>query len=294
MDKKRVAFYVRVSTDAQVNRGTSIVNQRRTLEQNLKYHNERRHDGEAEWKLVETFEDKGRSGKDTDRPGLDRLRAAVRNREVDVVMVTELSRISRSLKDACELCEEFKSANVDFICLRERFDTTDPAGKLFFRIFASIAEFERDRLIERTVAGVLQMRLRGAWFGRGFSAIGNLTRGAEGRMALVPEETAIVKLAFDLYEKLGSLRAVANELNRRGYRTQNFESADTSVTVTREYGNTRWPRATVCTLVSMASRTARCTSSTSSESAGPSTRSVHFRNPRSMVFSISEKRFIFA
>ncbi len=241
MDKKKVSFYVRVSTDAQVNRSPSIVNQRQKLEQELKYRNDRRHENEAEWVLAEIFQDRGRSGKDTDRPGLHQLRAAIRERKVDVVMVTELSRISRSLKDACELCEEFKAANVDFICLRERFDTTDPAGKLFFQIASAFAEFERERLIERTRAGVLQMRLRGEWFGRRILGY-RPTKGAEGRVVLVKEEASVVKLAFDLYEELGSLQAVADDLNRRGYRTQNFErrtwDSDQNAERVQHHGNT--------------------------------------------------------
>ena len=98
------------------------------------------------------------------RPELEKLLSALRN-EGEVVVV-KLDRISRSTRHLIGLTEEFDEIGVDFISLNDSIDTTMPMGRFFFRVMASIAELERDLIVERTKNGLSAARARGRSGGR--------------------------------------------------------------------------------------------------------------------------------
>lgn len=98
------------------------------------------------------------------RPELDRLLDQVR--EGDVVVVTKYDRLARSLKDLLDIVDTIKAKGADFRSLAEDIDTTTPAGRLVFHVFASIAQFERERIAERTREGLEAARKRGRVGGR--------------------------------------------------------------------------------------------------------------------------------
>ncbi len=98
------------------------------------------------------------------RPQLDKLLDHLR--AGDVVMVTKYDRLARSLKDLLEIVEDVNKRGAGFRSLAEDIDTTAPAGRLIFLVFASIAQFERERISERTVEGLLAARARGRIGGR--------------------------------------------------------------------------------------------------------------------------------
>jgi len=83
-----------------------------------------------------------------------------------VVVVTKYDRLARSLKDLLEIVEAIRDHGAGFRSLAEDIDTTTPAGRLVFHVFASIAEFERDRISERTKEGLAAARKRGRVGGR--------------------------------------------------------------------------------------------------------------------------------
>jgi len=87
-------------------------------------------------------------------------------REGDILVVWKLDRLGRSIKELIELVNSLKDRGVGFRSLRESLDTTTPGGKLVFHVFASIAEFERDVIRERTMAGLEAARARGRKGGR--------------------------------------------------------------------------------------------------------------------------------
>ncbi|MEO1700921.1 MAG: recombinase family protein [Pseudomonadota bacterium] len=104
------------------------------------------------------------SGAKRDRPQLDR--ALDQLRQGDVLVVTKYDRLARSLRDLLDIVEDIKSRGAGFRSLAEDIDTTTPAGKLVFHVFASIAEFERERIAERTREGLAAARKRGRVGGR--------------------------------------------------------------------------------------------------------------------------------
>ena len=104
------------------------------------------------------------SGAQRDRP---QLSAALEYmREGDTLVVWKLDRLARSLRQLIETVEMLQERNVGFRSLTEAIDTTTPGGKLVFHIFASLAEFERDIILERTRAGLAAARARGKVGGR--------------------------------------------------------------------------------------------------------------------------------
>lgn len=98
------------------------------------------------------------------RPELDRMLDQLR--QGDVVIVSKYDRLSRSLKDLLEIVEVIGDRGAGFRSLAEDIDTTTPAGRLVFHFFASIAQFERERISERTREGLAAARKRGRVGGR--------------------------------------------------------------------------------------------------------------------------------
>ena len=104
------------------------------------------------------------SGAKAERPILDNVLKQLR--EGDVLVVWKLDRLGRSLKHLVELIQWFMHNNVGLSSLTDPIDTTTPQGRLVFNIFASLAEFERDIIRDRTQAGLSAARARGHTGGR--------------------------------------------------------------------------------------------------------------------------------
>jgi DNA invertase Pin-like site-specific DNA recombinase len=104
------------------------------------------------------------SGRNFDRPELRALLKALR--QGDELVVWRLDRIGRSTKDLLATVEQLGAQGIDFTSLHERIETSSAGGKLMLTVFAAIAAFERDLLIERTNAGLASARARGRKGGR--------------------------------------------------------------------------------------------------------------------------------
>ena len=104
------------------------------------------------------------SGSTRKRPQLDRLLDQLR--PGDVIIVTKYDRLARSLRDLLDIVEAIKERGGGFRSLAEDIDTTTPAGRLVFHVFASIAQFERERISERTREGLEAAKKRGRVGGR--------------------------------------------------------------------------------------------------------------------------------
>ena len=126
------------------------------------------------------FEEK-KTGKTRDRKQLEKL--LEQPREGDVVVVTKYDRLARSLRDLIDIVEIIRERGAGFRSLGEDIDTTTPTGRLIFHVFGSIAEFERERIVERTKEGLAAARKRGRVGGR--------------RPALNPEQREAVRQMRD-------------------------------------------------------------------------------------------------
>ena len=104
------------------------------------------------------------SGKNTDRPEL--MRCLERLDAGDVLVVVSLDRLSRSLQDLIVIVGELRTRGIGFRSLHEALDTTTPGGRLVFHVFAALAEFIRELIIEGTNEGLRAAKARGVRLGR--------------------------------------------------------------------------------------------------------------------------------
>ena len=110
------------------------------------------------------------SGKDTSRPKLQEMLTYVR--EGDIVVVESYSRIARNTKDLLEIVEQLSSKGVSFVSQKENIDTSTPAGRLMLTIFAGLAQFEREQLLQRQKEGLDCAKANGVKLGRPAAEVG--------------------------------------------------------------------------------------------------------------------------
>lgn len=185
---KRVACYVRVSTQEQANEGYSVAEQTERLELYCKAHG---------WKISEVYTDPGFSGANIDRPALQRMMKDASAGRFSLVLVYKLDRLSRSQKDTMYLIEDvFLKNGVDFISMSENFDTSSPFGRAMIGILSVFAQLERDQIKERMGMGRAGRAKLGKWHGGGNVPIGYDFR--DGRLVLNEYEAMQVRRAFSL------------------------------------------------------------------------------------------------
>src|SRR5437899_6253996 len=122
------------------------------------------------WTAAE-YVDRGVSGTKDRRPALDQLLADARRRRFDVLVCWRLDRLGRNLKHLITLLDDLQALGVAFVSLAEGIDATTPAGRLQMHVLGAIAEFERERIRERVMAGLARVRAAGRRLGRPQTAI---------------------------------------------------------------------------------------------------------------------------
>lgn len=150
--KKSAAIYARVSTDKQ-----KVDMQLNELRQFV---------ARSGWKTYKEYIDQSFTGANTNRPAFLSMMEAARKRKFDVLVVWKLDRLSRSLKDLINTLDELGSCHIDFVSYDNNLDTSTPTGKLVFQIVGAVAEFEKDIIRERVIAGLANARLKGKRLGR--------------------------------------------------------------------------------------------------------------------------------
>jgi DNA invertase Pin-like site-specific DNA recombinase len=116
--------------------------------------------------IAEEYVDAGVSGANDRRPALDALMEDAKLRRFDMLAITKLDRLARSVGHLTDLSRELAALGIDLVVLDQSIDTSTPAGRLLFNVLGSIAEFERDLIRERTLAGLRAARDRGVRLGR--------------------------------------------------------------------------------------------------------------------------------
>jgi DNA invertase Pin-like site-specific DNA recombinase len=149
---KRVALYARVSTREQ-----SPVLQLDAL---------RGLAAQRGWRVQGEYVDQGVSGTRAKRPELDRMLHDVHAGAVDIVAVWKFDRFARSTQHLVTALNDFRARNVEFVSVQDGIDTSTAAGRMVFGVIASLAEFERELIVERVRAGLAAARRRGRRGGR--------------------------------------------------------------------------------------------------------------------------------
>lgn len=211
MKQFKIAFYIRCSTEEQglhANPEGTIKNQ----EQRLRYEVEGKNRSIDFGKVVGVFVEDGLSAKDTKRPALQKMLKAIEFGEINLVMVTEYSRLSRSMRDFSAMWELFKSYKCSVISLRENFDTSSAAGEMMLYNMANLAQYETRMTSERVIASRIDRSRRGLFNG-GILPLGYKKSDRAGYLEVDENEAKIVQTAFSQFLKIGTLLKTAKWLN---------------------------------------------------------------------------------
>jgi site-specific DNA recombinase len=203
--RTRTIAYVRVSTDKQAEHGVSLDAQRAKLDAYAALY---------DLELVAVEVD-ATSAKDLARPALTRALAELRAGRADALLVVKLDRLTRSVRDLGELVDRCTREGWALLSVGDAVDTRTAAGRLVLNVLASVAQWEREAIGERTAAAMRWKRDAGEYTG------GEVRYGyrlaADGRTLEADDaEQAVVSAAVELRAAGLSLRAVGAELAARG------------------------------------------------------------------------------
>ncbi|MDY5873170.1 MAG: recombinase family protein [Bacilli bacterium] len=197
----KAGLYARVSTDSQLE-GYSIDAQKEFL---LSYAKSK------DYTEFEYYIDGGYSGKDLNRPAIQKLIEDCKNHKIDAVFVFKLDRISRSQRDTLYLIEEvFNKYDVSFISMRENFDTSTPFGKAMIGVLSVFAQLERETILERTRIGLKKRAEAGLWRGGGKIPFPYRYDRNTGTLIPIPEQVELLHKMISLYISGKSFNAIGD------------------------------------------------------------------------------------
>jgi site-specific DNA recombinase len=205
----RAIAYVRVSTEQQSNEGVSLEQQQAKVAAMAAVQ-------DAE--LMEIIVDAGESAKTLNRPGMTRLLALVDARQVDVIYVARLDRLTRSVANLGMLIERFERKRVALVSVAESLDHSSAAGRLVVHILGSIAEWERAVVSERTRSALAFKKANG--FRTGEIRYGCKLAPDGRRLEPDAGEQRVLARLRELRASGLSCRQVADQLNAEGHRTR--------------------------------------------------------------------------
>lgn len=203
----RTVAYLRVSTDKQADHGVSLEAQRAKVEAYATLY---------DLELVEVIVDAGASAKTLDRPGLTKALGMMKAGKADALLVVKLDRLTRSVRDLGTLVEDwFSGGRWALLSVSENIDTRSAAGRLVLNVLASVAQWEREAIGERTSAALAYKRTQGQFTG-GRTPYGYRVATDGDTLEPDPAEQAIIAAAREARAAGLTLRAVGQELARRG------------------------------------------------------------------------------
>lgn len=176
---------------------------------------------------IETYSDEAYTGANTDRPDLQRLLADVRAGLVDALVVYQLDRLSRDVRDFSNIYSLLEEHHVMFISIKENIDTTTPIGKAMMYVTVVFAQMERETIAARVTDNMLGLAKKGYWTG-GNPPVGyvrkKITVNGKNHVTIEPdpEGAKYVVWIFDTFlNNHHSLQSMETAFRRQGIRTQN-------------------------------------------------------------------------
>lgn len=192
----KICLYIRVSTEEQAeNPEGSIKSQECRLREFVKHKNSFESFGE----IIEVYCDAGISAKDTNRPAFQKMMDDIKTGKINMVLITELSRLTRSIRDFANLVELFDELGCQIYSLKDQFDSSTAVGSFSMFLMANLAQFERKQIGERISANFLSRAKRGLYNG-GSVPLGYRVSGKrDGRLEVVESEAAVVRQIFKTF-----------------------------------------------------------------------------------------------
>src|SRR5690625_4675850 len=208
MDKnKSAASYARVSTEEQT-MGFSLESQ---VEQLKNYLYSKGYSDSN----IEVFVDDGYSGKNFDRPNIQRLISNLNN--FDVIAVWKVDRLSRNNEQVLSLFNNYLDPdNKKLLVSTCDIDSSTPNGHMFISLLGTFAEYERTQIIERVSSGMQKRAEKGKWNGGRILGYNNV----DGALVINEHESGIVKEIFEFRALGHGYKSIVNHINTKGYRTK--------------------------------------------------------------------------
>jgi DNA invertase Pin-like site-specific DNA recombinase len=155
--RTRTVAYLRVSTDKQADKGVSLDAQRAKVEAYAALY---------DLEVIEVIVDAGASAKTLDLPGLTRALEMLRKGTADALLVVKLDRLTRSVRDLGELVERyFAPRKAALLSVGEQIDTRSAGGRLVLNVLASVSQWEREAIGERTAVAMQHKVAEGEYIG---------------------------------------------------------------------------------------------------------------------------------
>jgi site-specific DNA recombinase len=205
-EKRGFMAYIRVSTDDQAESGLGLAAQRQAIAAYAQLY---------EVEIVDVIVDDGWSGSNIERPGMQRLLAAMESGSVAGVIVSKLDRLSRSVRDMGSLVETFfQDGRLRLVSVGEQIDTGSASGRLVLNMLTAVAQWEREAIGERTSAALRAKVARGEHLG---TAPYGQSYDVESHSLVVNEdEQAILAEILRLDADGMATTQIARTLNERG------------------------------------------------------------------------------
>lgn len=207
MEKAKVGIYVRVSTDEQVKEGYSIAGQLHKLRNYCSF---------EEIKIEKEYIEEGWSGKNMERPQFKKLIRDIEKGKINTVVVVKLDRLTRSVRDLNNIIDLFEEHDTRFHSTSEKIDTTTATGRFFVNLMGSIAQLERETIVERVKDGMAQMvregKAPGAIVPFGYEV-------KDGKYYVIEEEAKTIRDMYDWFLKGMSINAIAKKLTDNNIKT---------------------------------------------------------------------------
>ena len=176
------------------------------------------------------YEDEGFSGGNLDRPQFKKMMADSQKMPFAAIVVYRLDRISRNIGDFAKLIEDLSDRQIDFISIKEQFDTSSPMGRAMMYIASVFSQLERETIAERIRDNMHELSKTGRWLGgttpTGYESESVSTVTVDGKtrksckLKIIPDEIHLVKLIFDKFIETGSLTKTDQFLLENCYQTK--------------------------------------------------------------------------
>ncbi|WP_432663796.1 recombinase family protein [Wukongibacter baidiensis] len=185
------------------------------------------------------FEDEGYSGSNTNRPRYKEMLEKAIFHKFDVLICYRLDRISRNISDFTSLVELLSENNIDFISIRESFDTSTPMGRAMMFIASVFSQLERETISERVKDNMYSLAKSGRWLG-GKTPMGFISEQVEYfdnvsskrklyKLSPKPSELKLVTTLYNKYLELGSLTALEVWAKKNDIKTRSSKLFDKSI-----------------------------------------------------------------
>ena len=188
---KKIIGYVRESTQLQVINGYNLGEQKRKIELYCEYKYEK------DSYTLEVKEERGVSAKNLKRPQMNSIIQLIKAKELDALIIHNLDRLTRSVKDLAYLIELLEKNHIELISITENIDTSTPSGRMFIMIIGVISQWEEDSISWRTKRGLEEAARRG-FYCKGKVPLGYKRNPEDKHYLIIDDETAgVIKNIFD-------------------------------------------------------------------------------------------------